>query len=317
MRSEVQLADFEAAALRIAPFVIRSPLLPLYGCEGREIRLKAENLQQLGSFKIRAAYNALLETDRDLIAGGIATASAGNFAQGLALAARQQGARLTVHAPDTAARVKCEALARLGATVVSHPFNDWWQILTTRQTGEQNGVFVHPVSEPAVLVGNGTIGLELIETWPELDSVVIPIGGGGLAAGIALAIRASGRKVRIIGCEVETAAPLSAAFAAGKPVPIERKPSFIDGIGSNRVLEEMWPLLRELIDEVVVVSLDEAKAGVRALAASNHLIVEGAAAVALAAARSPRCPGRRVAAILSGGNIDVPTFCELVSDGSA
>lgn len=310
--SQMQAADFAAAAQRIAPYVIESPLLPFHGEMSRAVRLKAENLQQLGSFKLRAAFNTLLHAAESRPVASVATASAGNFAQGLALAAARLGARLTVHLPDTAAQVKRDSLATLGATTVVHPFNDWWQILMTRDTGADDGWFVHPVCEPDVIVGNGTIGGELLRQWPHVDTVVIPIGGGGLACGIALSLRALGRKVRIIGCEVETAAPLGPALRAGHPVRIERKPTFIDGIGSNCVLDDMWPLLRELIDDVVVVSLDEARAALRALALRNRVIVEGAGAVALAAATSDRCPGDNVVAILSGGNIDRTVLCDIL-----
>jgi len=299
-----RLEDFQAAAARIAGDAARTPLLPAgITATGREIRLKAENLQPLGSFKIRAGANAVAMLGESL-KGAVATASAGNFAQGLALAARRRKLQLTVHAPDNAARVKLEAAVKLGARIVEHPFADWWRILSTRQTGADDGAFIHPVAEVGVMLGNGTIGLELAADWPELDTVVVPYGGGGLISGIALALRALGRKVRIVACEIETAAALSAAFAAKEPVRIERKPSFVDGIGSSFVLPEMWPLVSRLVDDVVVVSLSEAEAAVKTLAVKHHLVAEGAGAVAYAAAHSDRCGGKHVAAVISGGNID-------------
>jgi threonine dehydratase len=176
--------------------------------------------------------------------------------------------------------------------------------MSTRDTGRDDGLFVHPVCEPRVIVGNGTIGLELVEDWPEFDTIVVPVGGGGLISGIALALRSIGHQARIIACEVETAAPLSAAIEADHPVAIDRRDSFVDGIGSTRLLDEMWPLLRELVDEVIVVSVADAEQGVRLAAEQAHLVVEGASGVALAAALSASCPGDRVVAILSGGNID-------------
>jgi threonine dehydratase len=185
--------------------------------------------------------------------------------------------------------------------------------MSTRDTGANDGTFVHPVCELGVILGNGSIGLELAEDWPELDTVVVPFGGGGLSSGIALALRASARRPRIVACEIETAASLAAAFAAGKPTRITRQPSFVDGIGSNSVLDEMWPLIRELIDDVIVVTLDEARSALRELAFRNHLVAEGAGAVALAAALSRRCTGRNVAAIISGGNIDAPTLCQILA----
>lgn len=306
------LADFEAAAARIAADVVRTPLLPC-PCptgDGRTIRLKCENLQPLGSFKIRSGASAVAALDAPR---AVATASAGNFAQGLALAAGRRGIPVTVHAPDSAPTVKLEAMRRLGARVVSHSFERWWEILATREAAE--GVFVHPVAEPAVILGNGSIGLELARDWPELDTVVIPFGGGGLSSGIALALRALGRSIRIVACEAEGAAPLAAAFAAGRPVRIERRPSFVDGIGSQRVLDEMWPLLARLVDDVIVVSLDDIRAALRSLAMRSHVVAEGAGAAALAAALSPRCGGRCVAAVISGGNIDPGTFGEILADG--
>jgi threonine dehydratase len=305
--------DFIAASERLAPYVMPSPLLAFPGRPGRTLRLKAENLQPLGSFKIRAAFNVLLQAASRRSLSRIATASAGNFAQGLMLAARQLGAQLSVHIPETSAENKRAALRNMGADLFVHSFADWWQILMTRETGAAQDLFIHPVCEPDVIIGNGSIGVELLEQWPEVDTVLIPIGGGGLAAGIALALRSAGRHIRVVGCEIETAAPLSAARAAGRPVPVNRAASFVDGIGSNCVLDEMWPLLRDLIDDVVVVSVEEARAAVRTLAQTNHLVVEGAAAVAFAAARSPDFEGRNVAVILSGGNIDHRVLCEILS----
>jgi threonine dehydratase len=291
--------------------IIRPPLLPYAGAGGR-IRLKAECLQPLGSFKIRAAASALQQLDPTLLARGVATASAGNFAQGLAQAARRRGVALTVHVPDTAARVKVDNLRALGAQVVEHSFADWWQIMSTRDTGAADGTFIHPVCEPAVILGNGTIGLELADEWPELDTVVVPFGGGGLSSGIALALKACSRRVRVIACEIETSTPLAAAFAAGKPVRVERNPSFVDGIGSNSVLDDMWPLVQELIDQVIVVKLTDAASAVRDLALRHHIVAEGAGAVALAAALSPECQGQHVAAIISGGNIDAAKLCPIL-----
>lgn len=310
---QAQHRDFIAACQRLAPYVTPSPLIPFHGRRGRTLRLKAENLQPLGSFKIRAAFNVLLQAASRRGLSRIATASAGNFAQGLMLAARELGAQLSVHLPDTSAENKRTALRNMGADLFIHPFADWWRILMTRETGAAEDLFIHPVCEPDVIIGNGSIGVELAEQWPEMDTVVIPIGGGGLAAGVALALRSAGRHIRIVGCEIETAAPLSAARAAGHPTNVDRGPCFVDGIGSNCVLDDMWPLLRQLIDDVIVVSVEEARAAVRTLAATNHLVVEGAAAVAFAAACSPSFEGRNVAAILSGGNIDLRVLCGILS----
>lgn len=306
------LDDMEAAARRIAGDILATPLLPFHGEAPADIRLKAECLQPLGSFKIRCASNALASAAPDLLEKGVATASAGNFAQGLALAARRRRIPATVHVPESAATNKTAAIERLGAAIVRHPFEAWWEIMATRETGRDDGLFLHPVCEPAVILGNATIGLELARQWPEVEAVIVPIGGGGLATGIALAFRALGRRVSIIGCEVETFAPLAAAFFAGEPVTIERKPSFVDGIGSFRVLDPMWPLLKSLVDEVVTVPVEECAAAVRSLAFANHLVAEGAGACALAAAMMPRFANVKVAAVISGGNIDRDTLVALL-----
>jgi threonine dehydratase len=306
------LADFRQAARHVAADAVRTPLLPFPVATGRAIRLKCENLQPLGSFKIRSGASAIAMLESG--AAAVATGSAGNFAQGLTLAARHRGLRVTVHAPDTAADVKVAAVRQLGARVIRHSFEQWWEILSTRDTGADDGTFIHPVAERGVVLGNGSIGLELAEDWPEMDTVVVPFGGGGLVSGIALALRALGRKVRIVACEAETSTPLAAAFAAGQPVRVERQPSFIDGIGSGSVLEEMWPLLRELVDDVVVVSIADIRAAVRALAGQSHLVAEGAGAAALAAALSPKCGGRNVVAVISGGNIDAARLAEILAE---
>lgn len=308
-----RLTDFREAAQRIGGDIIQSPLLPC-ASGSKTIRIKAECLQSFGSFKIRPAANVLQSAAAALAAEGVATASAGNFAQGFVLAAQRRGVRLAVHVPETAAKIKLASIRALGATIVMHPFAEWWSIMSTRNTGAADGVFIHPVCEPGVILGNGTIGLELVEEWPELDTVVIPFGGGGLSSGIALALRALGHQARIIACEVESSTPLASAFAADAPVRVERRPSFVDGIGSSGVLNEMWPLVRDLIDEVIVVPLQEVKRAVRELALRHHLVAEGAGAVALAASLSPQCKGARVVAVVSGGNIDPDTLSSILTE---
>jgi threonine dehydratase len=307
------LADFRAIARAIEGDVIRTPLLP---CEapGRSVRLKAECLQPLGSFKIRAASSALRSIAPTELARGVATASAGNFAQGLALAAARRNIPLTVHAPETAANIKLESIRALGARIVTHPFADWWSIMTSRDTGADDGVFIHPVCERGVILGNGMIGLELAGQWRDVDTVVVPFGGGGLTCGIALALRALSHPARVMACEIETSTPVKAALDAGEPVRVERQDSFVDGIGSTGVLPDMWPLVRELIDDSIVVSVDETKVALRDLALRHHVVAEGAGAVALAAARSPQCAGRNVVAIISGGNVDPGVLAGILAE---
>lgn len=306
--------DFELAATRMADDILVTPLLPLHSASKRQVLLKAENLQPFGSFKVRAGVAALAALEPDALARGVVTASAGNFAQGLAFAARRRNVRLTVHVPETAAAVKIAAIDALGASIVRHPFDRWWHIMKTRATDDEGATFVHPVCEPAVIIGNGTIALELLQQCSGFDTVYVPFGGGGLVCGIAHALRCSGWRGKVVACEVETSTPLASAFAQGGPVTVERRASFIDGIGSTGVLEEMWPLLRQLVDDVVVVSLPEAKAALRRLSLENHLIVEGAGAVALAAALHSNAAGGAAVAVLSGGNIDASRFHEVLTE---
>jgi threonine dehydratase len=303
--------EIAAAHRRIAGAALRTPLVPRP--DGSAF-LKLECLQPTGSYKIRGATNALkarLEAGEDLRA--IVTASAGNFGQAIASAAAKHGLPCIIHAPEYAARVKLENLRKMGAEVREHSFEGWWRIMQTRETGDE-GTFFHPVCEREVIAGAATIGGEIVEDLPDVDTVLIPIGGGGLASGIAQAVKARRPGCRILAVETDTALPLKAALAAGAPVTVERTSSFVDGMGSTRVLDAMWPLLRRLIDDVVVVSLPEVEAAIRTLAAEHHVIAEGAGAAALAATvKLP--PGRHVA-IASGGNLDWAELRRILEGGA-
>ncbi|TMJ20111.1 MAG: pyridoxal-phosphate dependent enzyme [Alphaproteobacteria bacterium] len=291
-------AEIAAARARIQGFAMRTPLAPMR--DGRTF-LKLECLQPYGSYKIRGATNALkARLERGALAA-IVSASAGNFGQAIAAAAARHHLPVTIHVPDGAARVKVESLRRLGATVHEHDFALWWRIMETRETGGA-GTFFHPVAEREVIAGAATIGAEIAEDLPDVEAVLIPIGGGGLASGIAQAVRLKRPGCRIIAVETETALPLKAALDAGEPVTVPRTPSFVDGMGSTRVLDEMWSLLKRLVDEVIVVSLAEVEEVIRRLAAEHHVIAEGAGAAAVAAAEKAGID--RSVAIVSGGNID-------------
>jgi threonine dehydratase len=306
--------EIAAARLRIAGAAIRTPLVPAK--DGRT-HLKLECLQPTGSYKIRGATNALkARLEAGPRPSAIVTASAGNFGQALVAAAARLLLPAIVHVPDKAARVKVDNLRKMGATVHEHSFEAWWRIMETRDTGEAGGgdaagvVFFHPVCEREVIAGAATIGEEIIEDLPDVEAVLIPIGGGGLACGIAQAVRSHRPKCRILAVETDTALPLQAALAAGKPVTVERTPSFIDGMGSTRVLDAMWPLLERLIDDVVVVSVAEVEEAIRRLAAEHHVIAEGAGAAAVAAA--PAVKTRNNVAIVSGGNLDSAELCRIL-----
>ncbi len=274
---------------------------PAEGVEA--LHLKLENLQPIGSFKVRGAGNAITAMGEAADAG-VFTASAGNMAQGVAWCARRLGIESTVIVPDHAPATKLAAIERLGARTVLVPFDRWWRVMEEHAFPGLTGRFVHPVSEPEVIAGNGTVGLELIEQLPEVATIVVPFGGGGLSCGIAAAVKALRPSVRVVAAEVETAAPLAAALAAGEPRTIDYQPSFVDGIGGKSVLPEMWPLVRELVDEVVVVSLGQVAGAVRLLAERARVVAEGAGAASVAAAlASPALP-TPVVAVVSGGNLD-------------
>ena len=300
------LADVQAARARLSGAVLRTPLVRLNFEEApAEIYLKLENLQPIGSFKLRGAGNALRLVEPERLRDGVYTASAGNMAQGVAWAARELGVPCRVIVPEHAPHTKLAAIERLGAEIVKVPFDDWWQVILEHEYPGMEGLFVHPVSDPAVMAGNGTIGLEILEELPDVDAVVIPYGGGGLSCGIAVAVRALKPGTRIYACEVATAAPLKASLEAGSPQSIEHTPSFVDGIGGKSLLPEMWPLVRQLIDDSLVVPVEEVAAALKLLLERNRVLAEGAGATPVAAALSGQAGGGKVVCIVSGGNIDL------------
>ncbi len=298
------LHDIHAARDRIASSVVRTPLIRLYVDAPAEIYLKLETLQPIGSFKLRGAMNALRSLPSGAVADGVYTASAGNMAQGVAWGARELGISCTVIVPDSAPRAKLDAIVRLGGRVVPVSYERWWQTLADHGMKGMGGAFIHPVADSAVMAGNGTVGLEIVEDLPHVSAVLVPFGGGGLVTGIAGAVRALAPTARIYGCEVDTAAPLSASLAAGEPVEIERTPSFVDGIGGRGVLPEMWPLVRAAVDGALVSSLAEVTEAVRVLVERARVVAEGAGAAPVAAALAGRGGLGAVVCVVSGGNID-------------
>ena len=304
------------ARSRIAGTAIRSPLLKL-DVPGApwEVWVKLECLQPIGSFKVRGASNALALADAALIARGVYTGSAGNMAQGLALAARRRGVPCRVVVPETAPRNKLEAIARLGATAVPLPFDEWWGVLRDHGHAAESGHFVHPVSDPAVIAGNGTVGLEIVEELPDVRAIVVPYGGGGLSCGIAAAV---GEGVPVFAAEVETAAPFAAALVAGRPVRVRHTHSFVDGIGSTAVLAEMWPLAGSSLAGSLVVSVEETCGAVRLLVERARVVAEGAGGTSVAAALKglPGIDEGPVVAVVSGGNID-PETLRAIMEGRA
>ena len=306
-------AQVDAARANIAGIARRTPLWRIdTDTPGLNIWLKPENLQPLGSFKLRAAVNAIKSADPQQLKAGILSPSAGNFGLGLAWAARTLGVPVTIVAPDSAAMAKTARLQDLGARVVRVPFAEWWQVLQTRRFGDVPGAFFHPVADTAVMAGNATIGVEILEDLADFDAVVVPFGGGGLIGGIGSVMRRAKSAVRMIAVESETAQPAAAALSAGRPVHVSHVPSFVDGIGSSEVLDEMWPLVRETVDQAVGVSLAEIADSVRLLAVKHKLVAEGAGAASVAAALSGRAGKGNIVCIISGGNIDASKLASIL-----
>ena len=286
--------------------MIRTPLvrLQLDGAPA-EIWLKLENLQPIGSFKLRGAANATLSAPREALANGLVTTSAGNMAQGVAWMARELGVPATTVVPHNASMSKLAAVERLGGRIVRVSREEWWSAMEAGQAEGVEGYFVHPVRDDAVMAGNGTIGLELVEDLDEFDAVLIPWGGGGLTTGIASAVKTLRPETKVFVCEPETGAPVTAAIANdGVPTPVEHIPSFIDGAGAGALLPEMWEHAQPLVSEAFSISLEDAAAGVRLLLERARVVGEGAAGLPVAAAVAGMAGSGRVVCIVSGGNID-------------
>jgi len=297
------------ARKNIAGLAIRTPLVRL-NIEGHEIYLKLENLQPIGSFKIRGAANAIAKTEKERLAKGLLTASAGNMAQGVAFCAKRLGIPATVIAPDTAPETKLRAVERLGGRIIKAPFDEWWRSFEQRSFPGVDATFIHAFDDPNVMAGNGTIGLEIMEDLPDVETVIVPWGGGGLACGIAAVVKALSPSVRVYAAEAATAAPLAASLKAGSPQVVDYRPSFVDGIGSKTVFPGMLAEAQQLLDGSMVMTLEEIASALKLVAERNRVIAEGAAACAVAAALAGK---GKIVAIVSGGNIDLEKFCELVN----
>lgn len=299
----IPLTEIESARRRLEG--VRTPLIRLHGVsDDIDLYLKLENLQPIGSFKLRGAGNAIGQASDEVLAEGVYTASAGNMAQGVAWHARRLGIPCTTVVPDHAPKAKTDAIEALGANIIKVPFEEWWRVIIDSEYPGLPGLFVHPVSDPAVIAGNGTIGLEIAEDLPDIDAVVVPYGGGGLSCGIASALASVSPHTRVFAAEVETSAAFAAALAAGEPTTIEYVPSFVDGIGSSSVLPAMWPLASSLLTGSIVVSLDQVAEAIRTIARRAHVVAEGAGAASLAAALTGEAGRGTVVCIISGGNID-------------
>jgi threonine dehydratase len=318
MQRSISIDTVRDAARVVYGAAIRTPLVPfgIVSDGGPEIFLKLETLQPIGSFKIRGAYNAIHRLPADTLAKGVWTVSAGNAAQGVALAAKKMGARCSVMVIETAPETKIRAIERLGATIVKAPYSECWDTVINHGSPRMVGHFVHPFDDDDFISGNGTAGLEIIEDLPDVDAVIAPIGGGGLLSGIAVALRGLRPSAAVYAAEPETAWPLKRSLDRGDASVFEEwQASFVDGAGGKSVIRTMWPLLKEYVHESIVVSLDEVARAMRLAADRVHVIAEGAAGCAIAAAISPGFAGRghrKVVAVVSGGNIDLSRFAQLV-----
>ena len=316
---QIPLSAIRDAATSIYDAAVRTPLIRIElpatpGVQAPDLYLKLELLQPIGSFKIRGAYNVLRQLSAAELGDGVWTVSAGNAAQGVALAARHVGARCSVMVMDTAPDTKIRAIERLGASVVRATYDECWHTVERHGSDRMQGLFVHPFDDDRFIAGNGTIGLEILEDLPEVDAIVAPLGGGGLLAGISAAASELSPRVKVYAAEPETAAPLAASKAAGRPVFFDGwTASFVDGAGGKSVLPTMWPLLSKLAGSIVV-SLDDVVRAIAFAAERVHIIAEGAAGCAVAAALSGRAGSGKVVAVVSGGNIDLPKFAALVAN---
>ncbi len=312
----VPLAAVRDAATAVYAAAVRTPLVRVdlsgYDTPLRALYLKLEVLQPIGSFKIRGAYNALRHLPESTRRGGVWTVSAGNAAQGVALAARILGAPCSVLVMDTAPATKIQAIERLGASIVHASYDECWRAVIDHGSPRMTGHFIHPFDDDRFIAGNGTVALEIFEDLPEIDAIVAPLGGGGLLAGITSVVDGLSPSTRVYAAEPETAAPLASSFAVGRASFFDAwRPSFVDGAGGKSVLDTMWPLLQRVAGSIVV-TLTEAATAMRFVAERAHVIAEGAAACAVAAALGGGAGHGTVVAVVSGGNIDLSTFASLI-----
>ena len=314
----IELSEIRAARERIADTIVRTPLVRLeLGPGAPDVRLKLENLQPINAYKLRGAANAVALLSEAERARGVWTISAGNAGQGVAYAARRAKVPCTVVAIETAPAAKLERMRALGARLVLVSYDVAWKTLEARAYPGVEGTFVHPFDDHAFIAGHGTMGLEILEDAPDVAAVIGAIGGGGLITGVGSALKALRPRVRILGAEPETAAPLARSLEAGAPQAFEGwTASFVDGAGGKSVFPRMWERMRPLVDGCIVVSLEETKRAMRLMAERARVIAEGAGALPLAAALTGKAGPGPIVAIVSGGNVDLAKFCELVESVS-
>lgn len=310
----VTLAEIHEAQRRIAPVIVRTPLVRLeLGPGYPDIRLKLENLQPINAYKLRGAANAVAMLSDAERQRGVWTISAGNAGQGIAYAARRAGVACTVVVIETAPTSKIERMKALGAKLVLVPHEVAWAALDAHAFPGIEGTFVHPFDDHDFIAGHATMGLEIMEDAPDAVAIIAAVGGGGLIAGVGSAIKALQPDIKIWSVEPETAAPAAQSFAAGSPQVFENwTPSFVDGAGGRSVFPRMWERMQPLLDGSIVVTLEQTKQAMRLMAEKARVISEGAGALSLAAALTGKAGQGPIVAIVSGGNIDLKTFCDIV-----
>jgi len=309
----VGTAEIESARARLRGVVARTPTLRCAGTSGEPaVHLKLENLQPAGSFKLRPIGNAILSRPPSALRAGVHTFSSGNSALALAWMAKRAGITATAVVPEGAAESKLELIRSLDARIVHQPFADWWSAVTSGRCSQLDTAYIDAVRDPAALAGSGTLAAEILEEVPDVEAIFVPFGGGGLACGIANALRASGSAVKVVVCELDSAHPFKSARDAGGPVESPCDPGFVTGVGFGAVLAEMWPVANRLIDDTLTVSLSEVVDAIKLLATGNHVVAEGAGAIPVAAALSNRHRFKNVCAVVSGGNLDPALLAKIL-----
>jgi threonine dehydratase len=313
----IQFSEIQEARKRIAKTIVRTPLIRLeLGPEFPDIRLKLENLQPINAYKLRGAANAVAMLSDEERKRGVWTISAGNAGQGVAYAAREAGVPCTVVVVETAPKSKLERMRALGAKLIPVSYDAAWRALDERSFPGTDGTFIHPFDDDNFIAGHGTMGLEILEDLPDAAVVIASIGGGGLITGVGSAIKTLKPGIKVLGVEPETAAPAALSFEKGSPqVFTNWKASFVDGAGGQSMFPRMWERMKPVVDGYLVVSLEDTKKAMRLMAEKARIISEGAGALPLAAALTRKPGAGPIVAIVSGGNIDLSKFCELISQG--
>src|SRR5436189_5669498 len=311
----IELAEVQEARKRIGAAIVRTPLIRLeLGSDYPDIRLKLEHLQPINAYKLRGAANAVALLSDNECKAGVWTISAGNAGQGVAYAARKAGVPCTVVVIETAPASKLERMRALGAKLIPVPYDVAWKALEERLFPGAEGTFVHPFDDHNFIAGHATLGLEILEDSPDTVAVIASIGGGGLITGVGSAIKALRPEIKIWGAEPETAAPAALSFEKGSPqVFKDWKLSFVDGAGGQSVFPRMWERMKPVVDDYIVVSLEETRNAMRLMAEKARIISEGAGALPVAAALTGKAGDGPIVAIVSGGNIDLNKFCELIA----